>query len=57
MEFNFEEMFATLGGKLFYGGIGGAVIAVILLIILAPVFSFEKKKLIKKLDDEYDNKR
>lgn len=54
MSINIAEMLSTMGGKLFLGGIAGAVVSLILLIILIPVFSSAKKRLIKKINSEFD---
>ncbi|MGN0691479.1 MAG: hypothetical protein ACI4K7_03925 [Oscillospiraceae bacterium] len=54
---NISEMFSTTGGILFYGGIIGGAIAVLLLIVLIPSFSHVKRKLIRKIEDEYSGKK
>lgn len=54
MNFDISEMLATTGGKLFYGGIAGMILAVILTLIFIPVFSAAKKKMIRKINSEYD---
>lgn len=47
-----SAMFATMGSSLFYGGIIGCFTAVIILLIMIPVFKSGKKKLKKKIEDE-----
>ena len=56
MEINFMEMFSTLGRTLFYGGIIGVCISVVLMIIFALTLSISKKKTIKKIESEFDRK-
>lgn len=54
---NLAEMFATTGGKLFYGGIMGAAASIILAVVFIPVFAYSKKRLIKKINAEYSDKK
>ena len=56
MEINFAEMFSTLGGALFYGGIIGVCLSVVLLIIFALTLSISKKKTIRKIESEFERK-
>ncbi|MCM1577922.1 MAG: hypothetical protein NC078_03885 [Ruminococcus sp.] len=53
MNFDFSQMFSTPGNTLFYGGIIGAAVSVILLTVLTPLFGAAKKKIAKKIDDEF----
>ncbi|MBQ5320062.1 MAG: hypothetical protein J6K17_13305 [Oscillospiraceae bacterium] len=53
---NFTELFSTTGSMLFYGGIIGAVFSVVLSLILIPIFSASKKKMLKKIESEYKSK-
>lgn len=53
---NISEMFSTLGGKLFYGGIIGCAAAVILLIAFVPIFRGSKKRLQAKIEKEFEEK-
>ncbi len=55
MNFDSAQMLATLGGKLFYGGIAGMALAVLLILIFIPAFSAAKKKMIKKINSEFDS--
>lgn len=54
MNFDIAQMLATTGGKLFYGGIAGMILAVLLILIFIPIFSAAKKKMIKKINSEFD---
>lgn len=54
MNFDIAQMLATTGGKLFYGGIVGMILAVILALIFIPVFFAAKRKMIKKINSEFD---
>lgn len=56
MEINFAEMFSTLGGTLFYGGIIGVCVSVVLLIIFALTLSISKRKTIRKIESEFERK-
>lgn len=46
--------FETTGGRLFYGGLAGMALAFVLAIIFAAVFSSAKKRLVKKIDSEFN---
>lgn len=46
----------TTGGKLYYGGIAGAIITVILAVILAAAFSGGKRKIAKRINREINMK-
>lgn len=54
MNFDIAELLATTGGKLFYGGIAGIALSLVLILILIPVFSSAKKRMIKKINSEFD---
>lgn len=54
---NITEMFSTTGEVLFYAGIAGTAVSILLLVILMPIFSCEKKKLIRKIEAEYSDKQ
>lgn len=54
MNFDIAQMLATTGGKLFYGGIAGIALSLVLILILIPVFSSTKKRMIKKINSEFD---
>lgn len=54
MNSDITQMLATAGGKLFYGGIAGMILAVLLVLIFIPAFSAAKKKMIKKINSEFD---
>lgn len=54
---NFAEMFSTTGGMLFYGGIIGAAVSVVLGLIFAIGFAGAKRRLERKLDSEYDGRK
>jgi len=43
----------TLGEMLFYGGIAGTVFFVLLFVVLWLVYEKKKKKLIRKIEQEY----
>lgn len=55
MEINFSEMFATTGSTLFYGGIAGLALSVMIGLLLIPVFASEKKRVNKKIENEFKN--
>ncbi len=55
MSFDIAQMLATTGGKLFYGGIAGMVLTGLLILIFIPAFSAAKKKMIKKINSEFDD--
>lgn len=46
----------TDGMIMFYGGIAGMGLSVLLLILLIPIFSFKKKKLTQKINKEFDER-
>lgn len=54
---NFAEMFSTTGGMLFYGGIIGASVSVVLGVVFLLGFAGAKKRLEWKMDSEYDNRK
>ena len=54
---NFTEMFSTTGGMLFYVGIIGAAVSIVLGAVFAIGFAGAKKRLERKMNSEYDNKR
>lgn len=54
MDIKLSEMFSTTGGILFYGGIIGGGVSLLLLSIFVPIFSAAKKKMNKKIDKEFD---
>ena len=56
MNIDFSQIFATLGSTLFYCGLGGAALSLIIMLLRAPIFAAEKKRLIKKIDSEYNKK-
>lgn len=53
---NFAEMFGTTGGILFYGGIMGMGVSVILGLLFVPIFVADKKRVIKKINSEFQEK-
>lgn len=57
MNFDIAELFVTTGGKLFYGGIAGIALSLVLILILIPVFSSAKKRMIKKINSEFDKSK
>lgn len=57
MNFDIAELLATTGGKLFYGGIAGITLSLVLILILIPVFSSAKKRMIKKINSEFDKSK
>lgn len=57
MNFDIAELLATTGGKLFYGGIAGIALSLVLILILIPVFSSAKKRMIKKINSEFDKSK
>lgn len=50
---NFAEMFGTTGGILFYGGIMGMGVSVILGLLFVPISVADKKRVIKKINSEF----
>ncbi len=56
MNFDITQIFSTAGGTLFGCGVIGAAVSVILMLILSPIFSSEKKKLNRKIRSEFDKK-
>lgn len=50
---NFAEMFGTTGGILFYGGIMGMGVSVILGLLFVPISVADKKRVIKKIYSEF----
>lgn len=56
MSFDISRIFATLGSTLFYCGIAGTALSLLLMLLLTPIFAAEKKRLIKKIDSEYNKK-
>lgn len=54
MDSDIAQMLATTGGKLFYGGIAGMILSVLLVLIFIPAFSGAKKKMIRKIDLDFD---
>ena len=57
MNFDIAELLATTGGKLFYGGIAGIALSLVLILILIPIFSSAKKRMIKKINSEFDKSK
>ena len=48
------KMFSTMGGVMYYGGIIGTFVSMILLLLFTPVFSAERKRILKKIEREYE---
>lgn len=49
-------MSLTYGQMLFYGGIAGAVLFAVLFFVLWGIFENKRRKMMKKIDDEYQGK-
>lgn len=43
----------TMGQLLFYGGIGLAVLGIVMILLCIPLFAGQRKKLEKKIQEEY----
>ena len=54
MEINFAEMFSTTGSILFYGGIIGGAVSLLLIILFFPFFSVAKKEMNRKIEEEFE---
>lgn len=54
MDTDIIEMLETTGGKLYFGGIAGMMLSAVLMLIFIPIFSSAKKRMIKKIDSEFD---
>lgn len=50
---DFAEMFGTVGGMFFYGGIVGMAISILLGLLLIPIFAADKKRVNDKISSEY----
>ena len=46
----------TLGSMMFYGGIAGAGLTLVASVVAAAVLRSGRKKIVKKLNDEYGGK-
>jgi cbb3-type cytochrome oxidase subunit 3 len=46
----------TLGSMMFYGGIASAILIIVLSAIVAVVLRTGRKKIVKKLNEEYGSK-
>jgi len=48
-----ECMELTVGGMMFYGGIAGAALTLVASVIAAAVLGAGRKRIVKRLNDEY----
>ncbi|MCD7730662.1 MAG: hypothetical protein LUI05_04100 [Oscillospiraceae bacterium] len=53
---NISEILSTTGSIFFYGGIAGASLSILLMIIFLPIFSSEKKRINKKINKDFNEK-
>lgn len=54
MDFNFIEIFSSLGNLLFYGGIICAAVSILLILIFIPTFAAAKRKMIRKIEADFN---
>lgn len=54
MDINFSEIFSSVGSLLFYGGMICGALSILLIIIFVPSFAAAKKKMIKKIESDFD---
>lgn len=53
IKMSFDEMFATLGNSLFYGGLLGMAASVLLGIIVFIISALDKKRVKRKIELEF----
>lgn len=54
MNFDFAEIFSSIGNMLFYGGIICGALSILLIIIFIPIFAAAKRKMIKKIEADFN---
>ncbi len=52
-----DQIFATTGSTMYYGGIIGIGISIILLMLCTPIFATQRRKLLKKIEKDFNNKK
>lgn len=52
-----EQIFSTTGSMMYYGGILGIGLSAVFLILCTPIFAAQRKRLLKKIEKEFEGKK